>query len=134
LPIIIIDGLNNFNFEELVKKFNQINCKFKERLTSKWWINRILKEKEKLMTKIKNGVLIFSSIFPQISPKNHRLEQSQNHDLFFFSFLFHKKPTFFLNSHSVKKFSGFGTQVCNPTQSDIPLFGYSAEAGTGHMS
>ena len=31
----------------------------------------------------------------------------------------------------MKKFSGFGTQICNPTHSDIPLFGHSARAVQG---
>jgi hypothetical protein len=49
------------------------------------------------------------------------------------------KIFFFSNSWSAKqnlkyKFSGFSTLVCNPTQSDIPLFGYSAKSSTGHMS
>jgi len=32
------------------------------------------------------------------------------------------------------EFSGLSTQVCTPTQNDIPLLGYSAKNSTEHIS
>ena len=81
-----------------------------------------------------NLVLIFWSIFPQISPKNHCLEQSQNHGLIFFSFLIHKEPTFFLNSHSVKKVFWVWHTSMLPHTKRYSIIWVFCLGRTGHMS